>query len=278
MSTIGNQRAEARPLEGQTSMEYALKRQLIFIVTISLLIAGSVTGGYYLLKPKPACNDGIQNQKEEGVDCGGPCAACRVARFDDIAVLSYKSFPVGDGSYDALAEIKNPNKDHGAPELQFVFNFYNADKKLIGERSGKTFILANQTRYIIESNIQLPEPAALVDFTIKPGVSWQKQESYESDLPIFSVKYELMSQGELGFAKVTGVVENKTAYNFNSVEADVVPVDDNDQPIAVGKTILDNLRFGESRAFIVLFYDKIPTPHNIYTKAITNLLDLSNAR
>lgn len=24
----------------------------------------------------PTCNDGIQNQGEEGVDCGGPCVAC----------------------------------------------------------------------------------------------------------------------------------------------------------------------------------------------------------
>ena len=259
-------------------MEYALKRQLIFIVMISLLIAGSVTAGYYILKPKPTCNDGIQNQKEEGVDCGEPCAACRVARFDDVAVLSYKSFPVGDGGYDALAEIKNPNKDHGAPELRYSFNFYNADKKLIGERSGKTFILANQTRYIIESNIQLPEPAVLVDFTIKPGVSWQKQKSYESDLPIFSVRYELMSQGELGFAKVTGILENKTVYNFSGVEVDIVLVDADGQPIAVGKTALDNLRFGESRAFTVLFSDKIPTPHNIYAKAVTDLFDSSNVR
>ena len=259
-------------------MEYALKRQLIFIVTISLLIAGSAMAGYYFLKPKPTCNDGIQNQKEDGVDCGVPCAACRVVRFEDIAVLSYKSFPIGDGSYDALAEIKNLNKDHGAPEFQYVFNFYNADKKLIGDRSGKSFVLANQTRYIIESNVQLSEPAALVDFMIVPGVSWQKQESYESDLPVFSVKYELVPQGEIGFAKVTGILENKTAYNFSSVEVDVVPVDGDGRPIAVGKTALDNLRFGESRSFTVLFYDKIPTPGDIYAKATTDLFDSSNMR
>ena len=259
-------------------MEYALKRQLIFIITISVLIAGLAMTGYYFLKPKPTCNDGIQNQKEDGVDCGVPCAACRVVRFEDIAVLSYQSFPIGDGSYDALAEIKNLNKDHGAPEFQYVFNFYNVDKKLIGDRSGKSFVLANQTRYIIESNVQLSEPAALVDFMIVPGVSWRKQESYESDLPVFSVKYELVPQGEIGFAKVTGILENKTAYNFSSVEVDVVPVDGDGRPIAVGKTALDNLRFGESRSFTVLFYDKIPTPGDIYAKATTDLFDSSNMR
>ena len=24
----------------------------------------------------PTCDDGIQNQKETGIDCGGPCPAC----------------------------------------------------------------------------------------------------------------------------------------------------------------------------------------------------------
>ena len=26
---------------------------------------------------KACCSDGIQNQGEEGVDCGGPCAPCK---------------------------------------------------------------------------------------------------------------------------------------------------------------------------------------------------------
>jgi hypothetical protein len=26
--------------------------------------------------PCPSCDDGVQNQDETGVDCGGACAAC----------------------------------------------------------------------------------------------------------------------------------------------------------------------------------------------------------
>lgn len=259
-------------------MEYQLKRQLIFSAALSVLIAGAVIAGYYVLKPKATCNDGIRNQKEGGADCGGPCAACRVTRFEDVKVLSYKSFLISDGSYDAMAEIKNPNADYGANEFRYVFNFYDTDGKLIGERSGKSFISAGQTRYVIESNIQLAAPAALVDFIVTPNISWQKQISYLSDLSVFSTRYELVPHGESGFAKVTGVLENKTEFNFGNVEVDVVLVGGDAWPIAVGKTSVDNLRFGESRSFTVLFPDEIPTPNNIYAKAITNMLDPSNAR
>jgi hypothetical protein len=31
-------------------------------------------------KPCPTCRDGIQNQGEKGVDCGGPCKACKELR------------------------------------------------------------------------------------------------------------------------------------------------------------------------------------------------------
>ena len=36
----------------------------------------------YVAPPKPTatCYDGIQNQGEEGIDCGGPCAPCAKER------------------------------------------------------------------------------------------------------------------------------------------------------------------------------------------------------
>ncbi len=33
-------------------------------------------------EPDPTCTDGIMNGEEEGVDCGGPCAACPVGLQD----------------------------------------------------------------------------------------------------------------------------------------------------------------------------------------------------
>lgn len=51
-----------------------MKNILLLVMAASLFIVScskddTVTG---------ACTDGIQNQSETGVDCGGPCAACVV--------------------------------------------------------------------------------------------------------------------------------------------------------------------------------------------------------
>jgi hypothetical protein len=43
--------------------------------------------------PAPTCSDGIQNQNETGVDCGGPCAACPTVLCNGSASVSY--WPLG---------------------------------------------------------------------------------------------------------------------------------------------------------------------------------------
>ncbi|TAL63471.1 MAG: hypothetical protein EPN85_00015 [Bacteroidetes bacterium] len=46
---------------------------LLFSVVCSIIYSGCKK------KDSESCSDGIQNQGETGVDCGGPCAACAAA-------------------------------------------------------------------------------------------------------------------------------------------------------------------------------------------------------
>ncbi len=65
-----------------------MKKSIKFFMSI-LLFAGASSIIYYGCKKKDSnsssstttatCSDGIQNQGETGVDCGGPCPACAVA-------------------------------------------------------------------------------------------------------------------------------------------------------------------------------------------------------
>lgn len=235
--------------------------------------------GYQVLKPTASCIDGVLNQGEEKIDCGGPCAACKVVRFFDVEVLSYQSFFAG-GAYDALAQVRNPNAQHGTRALAYTFRFFDAGKNVIAEKKGTTYLLAGQTRYIVENNIDTKEPAAFVTFTIDSFGAWELQEKLTGQitLPIFSKKYERVGASEQGFAKVTGTVENQSDHTFTSVSIHVVLVDKNKKPIATGKTELNNVRFHEGRAFVVLFPKEITLPADIYAEAVTNVLDGANIR
>ena len=52
-------------------------RQLLIIRYIQIEQCGKNIGSYCCVSlVAETCNDGIQNQGEDGVDCGGPCANC----------------------------------------------------------------------------------------------------------------------------------------------------------------------------------------------------------
>ncbi|MCR4322936.1 MAG: FxLYD domain-containing protein, partial [Candidatus Azambacteria bacterium] len=226
-----------------------------------------------------SCIDGVLNQGEEKVDCGGPCMACRVVRFSDVTVETYHLFSAG-GAYDAIAQVRNANAQHGTRALAYTFRFFDESKNVIAEKKGTTYLLAGQTRYIVENNIDIKTPAAFVTFIVDSFGTWELQEKLTGQvvLPVFSKKYERVSTTESGFAKVTGTVENQSDYTFSTVDINVVLVDGDKNPIAVGKTELNNVRFHEGRAFVVLFPKEIPLPADIYAEAVTNVLDDANVR
>jgi hypothetical protein len=58
-------------------------------------IANEVESGDCAMEAAPSCEDGIQNQGEEGIDCGGPCEAC----------VSEESCPAPDEMEAAIRRI-----------------------------------------------------------------------------------------------------------------------------------------------------------------------------
>ncbi len=57
----------------------------------------TITGG------APSCNDGIQNQGETGVDCGGPCAPCQTCDLHTLTLVT-DNFP-----QETSWEVRDPN-------------------------------------------------------------------------------------------------------------------------------------------------------------------------
>ena len=59
-------------------MTYAARiiKRLVIIFVYLVIISAVGTGLYFLLRTQPTCGDKIQNQGEEGIDCGGPCGRC----------------------------------------------------------------------------------------------------------------------------------------------------------------------------------------------------------
>lgn len=259
-------------------MEYRLKRQ-ITIASIFFLIIFSIVGFWAFSKREiPSCFDKKLNQGEERVDCGGPCALCSELYFEDLEVISSGFLQFNDG-YDAYAQIKNKNSQHGAEALNYGFKFYDEDGNFISEKKGKSYVLAGQTRYIIESNLNIEKKPGSVKFEIGP-VSWEKQDRGNIKLPIFSKKYESSVSTEYAglAAQVTGILENQSDYSFAKVDLVAILLDEKGGFLSIGKTEVDELRAGERRDVIIPWFSKTKEKNvaNVYMEATADVFDDAN--
>ncbi len=103
-------------------------------------------------RPGASCFDGIQNQGEWGVDCGGPCAAVCSFEVSPLEVDWARAFEVVPGQYNLVAYITNPN-DFFVDSAKYVFETQDAQGRIVSETEGVAFIPPNQTFIVFEDRV-----------------------------------------------------------------------------------------------------------------------------
>src|SRR3989338_8254868 len=101
-------------------MDGRVQKQLIIGIVFVLILGGIGYGIYSGLVTKVSCTDGIQNGKEEGVDCGIlACGKACEPAIMPINIISSQFFKVGQGDYDFVAQLSNPNVSYGASRIEY---------------------------------------------------------------------------------------------------------------------------------------------------------------
>jgi len=131
--------------------------------------------------PCPACatcNDGIQNQGETGIDCGGPCSACPLGG-DVILLAAY--FETGwdswiDGGADAN-RVSSANSYEGQYSIRL-----NDNSGAASSMTSPTFNLSNATGLSISFHYYPTSMETDEDFLVqyKSGSTWTTIASYAS--------------------------------------------------------------------------------------------------
>ena len=110
-------------------MTWAGKRKLIIIgvlVLVVIILAGA--GGYFFFHKAPSCIDGIQNQNEEGIDCGGSCTYLCTASEAEPSVRFARTFSPLPGRTDVIAYVDNPNTNAAAKQAPYKIELYDDQK------------------------------------------------------------------------------------------------------------------------------------------------------
>ncbi len=236
-----------------TTLMSRVTKQLVILVLFFILVGGVSAAFYFLSKPEPTCFDGIQNQDEEGVDCGGACLLQCVTtkrKVEDLELVFVRTLRVSEGSYAAVAKLNNKNDDFGASRLSYEFQFFDARDTLIGSELGISYILPREERYIIEPRLLLPSDPRRVDFTIKE-VAWERLRDYtgEPELFVRDQLYKRLDAGEANFSEFSGILKNASHFDFDTIYVGVVLINPHDETIGVGTIEIKTMKSGEERFF-----------------------------
>jgi hypothetical protein len=231
-------------------------KQLIY-GTLYLLFWVAIIFGFYrvFFNHAASCFDNVQNQGEQGVDCGGPCSKVCSEGTRPISILKVSAFSVKAGHDTFLAKIANPNADSAAQSFAYAFNVYDASGTLMQSFPGYSFLYANGVRYLVAPNQVVPDGVDHYDLTIT-GVNWVQASSLGT-IPAVNVQ-NIQTQVGSSTTLATGQVINNDTIIFKDVVIVGIFKDNSGNPVAASQTQIDSISPSEMKDFSVS-YPSIPS-------------------
>lgn len=235
---------------------WSFRRQLAyFFGALFVLAVVSAYPLYEFFYTAPTCSDGIQNQDEVGIDCGGSCPRLCATQVNDLAVLWARSFSLGEGQYDLAALIENQNTDAGIEELSYTITAYGAGGNVLAERSGTTYANPAQQFLIFEGGIRLPEAPTRTEVTFDDPF-WVRADRSISPL---TVKNKRLTDPD-GAPRLVATVENTGVAPVRDVDASAVVYNSAGSVAAVSATYLNDISARNERKLYFTW------PHPISTR------------
>jgi hypothetical protein len=119
-----------------------------------LAVFGLVIFGIYAKNTVvvPTCTDGIMNQNETGIDCGGSCISCAVKNLKELKGGSVSIFGLEDGRSVFLGTIVNPNEDYVASDISYEFVVFDTTGYPVERILGTDTIFPLEKRYVFSAS------------------------------------------------------------------------------------------------------------------------------
>ena len=227
-------------------MSWAQRRKSTYILSFLFIIFLILIAVFFLFfNKRPTCFDGVKNQGETGIDCGGPCSILCRAEYSNPSIIWVRWAKVlSSGSYNLLAYAENPNIGVGAYDVPYMFKVYDKNNILLYSKNGSTYIPPNNNFVIFTDGIKINDkiPARIV-FEFLNGYVWNKIEN--KDAVIVAISKSIIDENTK--PKVLVTLKNKSFDLIKNIESVAVLYDENDNAVAFSRTIVDSLAGEESQ-------------------------------
>jgi hypothetical protein len=232
-----------------------LLKQFLFGGILLLIIAGIVVWVYRSsIFTAPTCSDGIQNQNEEGIDCGAVCGiSCEQKYLKELSYSHVNIYRLGDFA-SVYFDLDNPNQNFGSKNFKYTLNFYGSADRLLKSIEGESFIYPGQnkdseggSKKIIEAGIRVLGDIKSVK-VIFSNVDWKPSSEFRS----ISLENQNMKTGKDGdFFVISGTIKNLGSFTVPQVVINAFLKDASGTILGVSKNELSQLLPFEERGYRV---------------------------
>ncbi len=227
-------------------MSRTLKLVLYGLLYLGILALVALPFVYPLIFPVPTCTDGIQNQSEAGIDCGGSCEDCELKTLS-LEIGEEYVLEVGERS-SVLVRVKNPSKNFGALKAPYKLQVIGLLGELIKVVEGELNILPGEEKYIAEVGLDVKaSDINEVTFELDDFEFVSKKDLLDYKIKIEDVETSFPEQ----LVQTKGLLVNDSGITFSRVVLTALFYTEEGKPVNVGTMILRNLEaFGE-RDFVI---------------------------
>lgn len=221
-------------------MSWAARRRFL-IVSILVAIGATILAVTLIatLYRAPTCADGVQNQGEFGIDCGGPCPLLCSDQASDPVVRFTQTINVG-GRIDVISYVDNPNQDAMAYGAPYTISLYGRDHALAAPRITGTLDLppgASMPVYVpaAASNIDVAQAFLVIDTA---AIRWQRTAKDPRTMPVIS---NVSQAGSSDTPRVTATLTNPGTAPITALKVIAVIFDSAGNVLAASQTVIPEL-------------------------------------
>jgi hypothetical protein len=220
---------------------WAFRRRFLYLSIIFLIVVPPIAlFTYFEFFKKPAtCQDGIKNQNEHGIDCGGICRVACMYEVQAYPTIQWsRAYYVSKGIYNLVTYLQNPNTGYISEPVRYIFNVYDDQNVLIQSKEGTVAFPTTKLFPIFTPTFNTGELIPKrVSFEFLEPITWLEYDGEKPELEV--IERSLMQEEETPIVEAT--IRNKTLHTYTNVEVVAIIYDAEGNGFAASRTFIDKI-------------------------------------
>ena len=222
-------------------MSWAARRRLIILTIIGVVVAAFLAVVLIATFYKtPTCSDSIQNQNENGIDCGGPCPYLCTAQEQPPTILFTQVLRNAEGRIDVVAMVENKNPNAAAKNIPYQISLYGVGHVLVQEANGTLDLPPGATEPVYVPGIASGNQKVLSAF-LTIDASAPQWFTFVPDTRIVPVVLNTTESGTASAPRIEATLANPSATALTNVQTIVLVYDTKKNIIAASQTVVPAL-------------------------------------